>query len=93
MQVYRPVRVRPFRVLAWSLRGIAKVIALWPLWLFAALLLSPVGPHLRWQYSGKIPGTDGPVSSCLYLGVRGFVPQARRGACPFFVLIDRRKAH
>ncbi|MBT3011724.1 MAG: hypothetical protein KME41_08375 [Candidatus Thiodiazotropha sp. (ex Lucina pensylvanica)] len=91
MSVYSPKRVRSLKLAATFIRVLAALLALWPFLLLAAAVLSPVTPHLRWEYSYREFGKQRHYTSCAYLGARGFVPYRRGSDCPLVVLIDLRE--
>ena len=91
MHPYSPTKIRPLRLLAVTLRALASVVRLWPLALIGLFVLSPVGPHMRWQYTYHEYGLHRVYTACEYLGSSGFVEYMdREGNCPFFTVIDRR---
>lgn len=92
MTPYRPRQLRPWRVSALALRALAALLSLWPLLLVAAVLLSPVGPHLRWSYVYQERGSQRHYLDCLYVGSRGWVRYREGHACPLVTIIDRRVA-
>lgn len=88
---YKPRHFGPLKLLAMVLRGLAGLLSTWPLVLIAALVLSPVGPHVLTTYQYYDVGGRRAHLSCDYLGVRGFVTRPGYGGqCPFLILIDRR---
>ncbi len=68
-------------------RFLSAAVEAWPLWLIAAFLISPIGPHLRWSYVGKDPV----YYQCTYLGSRGFVDPGLTPDCPIIVILDARR--
>lgn len=92
MTPYRHRRLRPYQISAKLLRALVHLMGHWRLFLLAALILSPIGPHLRFQYSYYARGTSKYMVDCDYLGPRGFVKYVDRGDCPLIAIIDRRKA-
>jgi len=68
-------------------RHISSVINAWPVFLIAALLISPVGPHLRYSYVWN--GSS--YYQCTYLGSRGFIEPEFTPDCPLLVITDARK--
>lgn len=92
MSYYKPKRLRWGRVVAGVTRGIAGILIRWPLLACAALIVSPIGPHLRIQYTYEQRGIYRYMLSCEYLGSRGFVNFIATGDCPLVTLIDRREA-
>ena len=91
MSHYKPTRIRWGKVFASFIRGIAGIISRWPLILLTAVLVSPIGPHLRWQYTYHNFGSSRLYTDCEYLGSRGFVHfRDREGSCPIIAVIDRR---
>lgn len=93
MRTYSPHRRRSWRMAAALLRGLANLLEQWPLFLLTALLFSPVGPHLRLQYSYQSYGKHRVMMDCEYLGARGRVHYVRDGSCPLVAIIDRRLVH
>jgi hypothetical protein len=91
MSYYRPTRIRWGRVLAYFVRGVAGLLVRWPLLLLAAFIISPIGPHLRLQYTYQQQGSYRYMLNCEYLGSRGFVNYVEAGRCPVFTIIDTRK--
>lgn len=91
MSHYKPKRIRWGKVFAAFIRSIAGIISRWPLLLFAAFLVSPIGPHLRWQYTYQQHGSYRYMIDCQYIGSRGFVRYRESGDCPVLTIIDRRK--
>ena len=62
----------------------------WLLFSIAALVLSPIGPHLRWVYS-YTGSYDRPVYlSCTYLGSRGLITPEVAPRCPLIAILDSR---
>ena len=91
MKPYTPTKIRPLRLVAMLLRGLVSLLSLWPLLLFGAFFLSPLSPHMRWQYTYEQRGDERHYIACEYLGARGFVRHVGHyGQCPFFTMIDRR---
>ena len=90
MTHYKPKKLRPWRVPAMALRGLASLLGLWPVLLVAALLFLPVSPHLRMTYTYEKQGAYRHLIACKYLGARGWVQYVRGGECPVIALIDRR---
>ncbi len=90
MSYYKPKRIRWGRVFASIIRSVAGILTRWPLLMVAIFIISPIGPHLRIQYTYEQRGTHRHMLSCEYLGSRGFVNFVARGGCPVFTIIDRR---
>ena len=90
MSYYKPTRIRWGRVLAYFIRGIAGLLERWPLLLLAALIISPIGPHVRMQYVYEQHGSYHYMLRCEYLGSRGFVNHVEAGRCPIITIIDTR---
>ena len=91
MSLYAPKRIRSLTLVAGLLRMLAALLTLWPFLLVAAIVLSPITPHLRWEYSYRELGRERLYVACDYLGARGIVPYRRGADCPLVVLIDLRK--
>ena len=90
MSRYTHRRTRPLRLIAMLLRGLARLISQWPLLLMVGLLISPVGPHLRIQYTYEQRGSYRHMLDCDYFGARGVIRHARFGECPFIIVLDSR---
>lgn len=90
MRPYKPKKLRPFLITAMLLRGLGNLVAIWPLLLIAAFILSPVGPHLRVQSTYANYGAYRNLIACDYIGSRGLVRV--RSDCPLVKIIDRRVA-
>lgn len=91
MDTYRPRKFRPWAVPALVLRMVIYLLRHWPLFLIAALILSPVGPHLRIQYTYYDRGGDKHMIACDYFGSRGMITHRFGGRCPIVAIIDTRK--
>lgn len=76
------------KTLALLFRSLSLMARLWPIALIAWLVLSPVGPHLRWQYSAYGPEQARTYTRCVYLGPRGFVAARIQPDCPLFALLN-----
>ena len=65
----------------------------WLLIVLAAIALSPIGPHLRWQYQYLGPYSNKTFIRCDYIGSRGVVEDVPHLTpdCPFFVILDSRE--
>ncbi len=92
MHIYKPRKLRPYVLLAFVLRGVNYLLGYWLLLLIAAFFLSPVGPHLRIQYTY----TQGPFGersyvACDYLGSRGMIAARFGDQCPVLAIIDARR--
>jgi len=91
MSYYKPKRIRGAKLFASFIRSIVGILSRWPLLLLAAFLISPIGPHLRFQYTYDQRGTYRYMLDCEYVGSRGFVKYRADGECPVFAILDRRK--
>ena len=91
MKIYRYKRFRALRIVAMLMRGLGQLLGAWPLLLIATFLVSPVGPHLRAEYTYEQRGSHRQMIACRYLGSRGWVDYVRYGECPVIVILDRRK--
>jgi hypothetical protein len=91
MKHYKPTRLRWRKGLAHVIRFIAGMLERWPLLLLAVVIVSPVTPHLRWNYAYEQRGTYRHMFACEYLGSRGFVNHVESGRCPVIAIIDTRK--
>ena len=81
----------------WAIAFVARLasdlLQCWPLILIAAFFLSPVGPHLRWEYAFREVYGDRVYLGCTYLGSRGFVTPAygTLDGCPVIAWLDARE--
>ena len=87
---YKPKRLHPFRLVAKALRGLVSLLSVWPLLLVSAFFVSPVGPHLLWDYLYEQRGSYRFMHACRYIGSRGFVYSQHMGECPYVTIIDQR---
>jgi len=78
-------------VLGGSARFISGLVGHWKLAALVIFFLSPVGPHLRWEYQ-YTQGYNGyrAYQSCTYLGSRGFITPDYVEGCPFVAWLDAR---
>lgn len=90
MKTYFPKKYRPFAWLSVFLRGVTYLLRHWLLLLIAALVISPIGPHLLVWYTYKQYGTYRDYNDCVYLGGRGLIKRNIGDDCPAVVIIDRR---
>ncbi|MEO0411736.1 MAG: hypothetical protein AAF221_07870 [Pseudomonadota bacterium] len=81
-----------FGMLGAGFHVLGHIIAQWKLIVIVAFFVSPVGPHLRWEYEYRA-GYNGYRAhvGCTYLGSRGFVSFASASQCPVLVWMDSRK--
>ena len=81
----------------WMFGGLAKLISAllqrWPLVLVLAFFLSPVGPHVRWEYTYRDVYGVRSYGSCDYMGSRGRITPYGPSDCPFIAWLDSREAH
>lgn len=93
MKMYSPQKFRPFAWLSVLLRSTAYLLRHWFLLLIAALMISPVGPHLLVWYTYKDYGAYRDMNDCIYLGGSGFIERDYGDDCPVIIIIDRRDKH
>lgn len=84
---YQP---KDFSLTAIAARMIGGLLNHWPLAVVALFFLSPVGPHLRWEYTYRGYGDYRSYVSCTYLGSRGFVTPIFMDDCPMVAWLDSR---
>lgn len=76
------------------LAGIARITShlldYWKLAFIAAFFLSPVGPHMRWEYTYRDTYGHRTYVSCTYLGSRGFITPDYLDDCPMIAWLDAR---
>jgi hypothetical protein len=90
MSVYQHRKIYPLRIVALLLRGLSTLLGSWGWLLMAAIILSPISPHVLIQYRETTYGTYRTQFDCEYFGSRGFVKYAPKGNCPWITIIDRR---
>lgn len=73
-------------------RSVSFVLSHWLLALLALFLLSPIGPHLRWEYTYHrgYYGSQKVFIRCTYLGSRGFITPEYVAGCPVIAFHDAR---
>ena len=91
MSQYRQRKIHPFWVLSVLLRGIVRLSREWPLLLLVAVIVSPISPHLRWEYTYIERSGYQDMINCEYLGSRGFIEFIPDDQCPLIMIIDNRK--
>ena len=79
-------------VMAAIFRMISGVLEYWKLALVAAFFLSPIGPHLRWEYQYRDVYGHKVFVNCTYLGARGFITPDFLEDCPVVAIFDTRSA-
>ncbi len=89
MKTYSPRKYRLYWWLSRSLRGLVYLLRHWFLLLIAALIISPVGPHLLVWYSYTDYGAYKGMNECIYLGGGGLVEINDGDICPVIVIMDR----
>ncbi len=88
MKIYKPILIRPLRLMAMALRGLAALLSEWPLLLFAAVVVSPVGPHVLIDAPDQRHTHPQAQVICTYIGFRGRAEMLYRGGCPLVTLVD-----
>jgi hypothetical protein len=82
-------RLYLFSLLSWA---VSRLLQKWLVVLIAIFFLSPVGPHLRWEYQYRGANEYRTYSNCTYLGSRGFFKPGYIGNCPLIAWLDSRGA-
>ena len=82
---------RSLRALSLVSRLISVILSRWFLVAVVVFFVSPVGPHIRWEYSYEGRGGTRFYTRCTYLGSRGFTVPNFFGECPFFAILDGRR--
>lgn len=75
---------------SWGLRLLRGASGYWFLILLGVFFASPIGPHLRIEYSFRQAGDYRSYISCSYLGSRGLITPGYIEGCPVFAWIDAR---
>ena len=72
-------------------KALGWLVSKLPLIALVAIIISPVGPHMRWQYRYVDGYSDRVYTHCIYIGARGqVVADHLTPYCPFFVILDSR---
>jgi len=71
-------------------RAIGGIFQHWPLIAVIAFFISPMGPHLRWEYSYRDTYGHRSYGYCTYLGSRGFITPSYVEGCPVIAWLDAR---
>ena len=79
-----------FSITAIAARVIGALLDRWPLVLIILFFVSPVGPHLRFEYTYRGSYDHRNFVSCTYLGSRGFVTPSYMADCPVLAWLDSR---
>jgi hypothetical protein len=90
MSIYKHKSFNPLRLVSMCLRTLARLIQRWPLVLLAACIISPISPHVLWEYQYQIHGIKRYKTACTYVGFRGYVHLPAYGDCSFIDIIDTR---
>ena len=90
MNIYRPVLIRRWHLVAIGLLGLKHLLGLWPFLLILWAIFSPIGPHVLIQENQGPSHTKDYWTQCNYLGVEGTTRINHHGPCPFIKIIDRR---
>ena len=72
---------------------VSALLRRWQLVLIVGVAISPIGPHIRWQYTYTGSYSHKTYMSCDYMGSRGLiigVPHAPPN-CPFILILDTRE--
>ena len=78
-------------ILAALLRGLSALMSYWKPLLVILVLLSPVGPHIRWNHSYTGSPEHPRFTRCVYLGARGLITPPLTPSCPLIAWLDARK--
>ena len=81
----RDRRLHALSLLAWTM---GRALRAWPLILVAAFFLSPVGPHLLWEYHYR--DSREYRFDCSYIGSRGLIHPGYVEGCPYIAWLDAR---
>lgn len=73
-------------------RLIGLLLDHWKLALVIVFFVSPIGPHLRVEYTYRDAYGQRVYLGCTYLGSRGFITPDTVPECPFFAFLDAREA-
>jgi hypothetical protein len=90
MTHYTPKKLRPWSLTAFMLRGLARLLSHWPIWLVIALIFSPLQPYLRLQYRYIERGSEKLMIDCDYFGMHGWLKYQIGTRCPVIAIIDMR---
>lgn len=79
-------RLYGISLFAWAMSHTLKT---WPLILIVFFFLSPIGPHLLWEY--EYLGSREFRVNCTYIGSRGLIDPGYVEGCPYIAWLDARK--
>ena len=85
----KSVHVHPLRWLAFAIRGLAHLMRVWPLLLVLGLMISPIKPYMRWEYTYNIHTRY--ITHCTYIGLSGLQNYNASGSCPVIKFFDTRQ--
>ncbi|MEM9375592.1 MAG: hypothetical protein AAGA72_05190 [Pseudomonadota bacterium] len=81
----------PFSVLAAVLRWLSGLSRHALLIALVAVVVSPIGPAMRWEYTYRNVYGERVYLHCVYVGSRGFFAPSVREGCPLMIVADSRK--
>lgn len=79
-------------IIALLLRALSGLLRYWKPLLLILLILSPVGPHVRWTQSYTGSPENPRFTRCDYLGSRGIIATSFAPNCPLLTWLDAREA-
>jgi hypothetical protein len=88
MERYIPRKLRPWMLTSLALRGLIRLLELWPFVLLLAVYLSPIQPYFRYEYRYFNIGHSKIMTDCDYLGLHGMTKYRDGSFCPFITFID-----
>jgi len=88
--MYTHQKVKKWRLLSATLRGLGMLFRYWPLVVITGLLILPYSPQLRVTYQYHDLAGKRYYFNCQYFGIEGSsFPKLLQG-CPLILIIDRR---
>ena len=80
-------------ILGGLFRLFGALLRKWPLFVILLICVSPVGPHVRWEYQYVGSYSNKTYIRCDYMGSRGLLEDVPHlpPDCPFIVILDSRR--
>ncbi len=81
---------RLFPIFSGTAYFLSSIVEHWQVIAISILIMSPVGPHLRWEYQYRDTFGARYYFNCTYLGSRGIVRVKLLESCPLIIIHDAR---
>lgn len=83
-----------YGMLGWVFGQVGGLFRHWLLFLIAALIVSPIGPHILWETSYTNAYGRKVFHACTYIGTRGLITTGAMEDCSLIAILDTRmKGH